>query len=139
MKSQSARSRDGILFALVALFLVAWVSLLTTPLWAQGSSSDTLRMWLQDPWVLYGFMVLGSIVSMAKQWKVARMDGSEITFGAYASYLQELAIALGANTLAFFLLVDSGMLNYVSAVTIGYALNSVADLNPMGGRSTALK
>jgi len=38
----------------------------------------------------------------------------------------------------FFLLIDTGTLNFMSAVTIGYAINSLADLNPVGTRSTVL-
>lgn len=99
---------------------------------------ESLQLMLMNPWVLFGFMIFGSILSMVKQWGQAKMDGSVVTVSTYVSHLQELFTTLGGNAIAFFLLVDSGNLNYVSAVSIGYVLNSAADLNPLGGRSTTL-
>lgn len=119
--------------SLIFIAMVVWT------LQAFAQDETQMQDWLKNPWVLFGFMIFGTILSMVKQWKQAQMDGSSATLGTYLSHLQELFIAIGGNILAFFLLVDSGNLNFVSAVSIGYVLNSVADLNPLGGRSTSLK
>ena len=94
-----------------------------------------------NPYMLDSNGKLQNINSLTalKQWTAARMDGGTATVGAYLGHLQELFITLGGNTIAFFALVDSGNLNFLSAISIGYVMNSVADLNPAGGRSTTLK
>jgi hypothetical protein len=93
---------------------------------------------LKNPWVLYGLMIAGSLVSLLKQWGAAAMDGSTATLGGLLAHWQETLTTLFGNTIAFFMLIDSGNLNFVSAISIGYAINSLADLNPVGSRSTAL-
>lgn len=125
-----------VLFVLV----VAWFLLQAWPVHAQGMPTTTegIQAMLMNPWVLFGLMIFGTILSMLKQWKQAQMDGSTTTLATYLAHVQELLIAIGGNAIAFFLLVDSGNLNFVSAISIGYVLNSVADLNPAGSRSTSL-
>ncbi len=133
--------RDKISLALILTVLIAsWFVVQTWPAYAQSvpTTAEEMKTLLANPWVLFGFMIFGTILSMLKQWKQANMDGSTVTMGTYLSHVQELLIAVGGNVIAFFLLVDSGNLNFVSAVSIGYVLNSVADLNPAGTRSTAL-
>lgn len=129
----------GLTIVLAAL-VAAWFILQAWPVKAQGlpGTTEGIQAMLMNPWVLFLFMVFGTILSMLKQWKQAQMDGSMVTMATYLSHVQELVIALGGNGIAFFLLIDSGNLNFVSAVSIGYVLNSVADLNPQGSRSTVL-
>lgn len=119
------------------LVLLVIVALFTANVYAQVDTS-ALQQHLMNPWVLFGFMIFGSILSMVKQWGQAKMDGSSATMATYLSHLQELLTTLGGNAIAFFLLVDSGNLNFIAAVSIGYVLNSAADLNPLGGRSITL-
>jgi hypothetical protein len=122
---------------LVALILVsvAFPSLAQVP-----GTTEELQTWLTNPWVLFGLMIFGSVISAVKQWSVAKMDGTAVGvgLGAYLSHLQELFITLGGNAIAFFALVDSGNLNFVAAVSIGYVINSAADLSPLGQRSSSL-
>lgn len=131
---------DKIAFTITLVLLVTAWFLMTWPVHAQGLPNTTagIQVLLMNPWVLFGLMIFGTVLSMLKQWKQAQMDGSSVALGTYLSHVQELLIAIGGNVIAFFLLVDSGNLNFVSAVSIGYVLNSVADLNPAGTRSTAL-
>lgn len=122
----------------IVMFAVMLSVLAILPIFGQDQTAD-IQTALMNPWVLFGLMLFGSILSMVKQWSQAKMDGSSVTVGTYLSHAMEVFTTLGANALAFFLLVDSGNLNFVSAVSIGYALNSLSDLNPAGGRSTSLK
>jgi len=132
---------DKISLTILIVALVAtWFLFQAWPAAAQSlpSTTEGIQQLLMNPWVLFVLMIFGTILSMLKQWKQAQMDGSTATLGTYLSHIQELLIAVGGNMIAFFLLVDSGNLNFVSAVSIGYVLNSVADLNPAGTRSTIL-
>ena len=124
----------------LSFLAVAWVLCYVFPVFGQEAGADTtqIQSWLSNPWILYGFMILGSAISMLKQFSTAVMEGSTVTVGNYLSHIQEILITLGTNTIAFFALADGGSLNFLSAVSIGYALNSLADLNPAGSRSTAL-
>lgn len=115
------------------------VTLLQATAQAQPQTTEDIQTMLTNPWVLFGLMIFGSVLSAVKQWGVAKMDGTTTTLGTYLGHLQELFITLGGNTIAFFALVDSGNLNFLSAVSIGYVINSAADLNPLGARSTSLK
>lgn len=133
----SVKHLSGRAMSLLASILL--VAFIVTTLQAFAQDTTHLQDMLKNPWILFGFMIFGSVISMAKQWGQAKMDGSAVTVATYLSHVQEILTTLGTNTLAFFLLVDSGNLNYVSAVSIGYALNSISDLNPLGGRSTTLK
>ena len=107
---------------------------------AQSDPTGDIKTALTNPWVLYGLMLVGSLVSMLKQWGVSKMDeGPSPGIGAYLMHWQETVTTLFGNTVAFLLLIDSGNLNFVSAISIGYAINSLSDVNPMGSRSTSLK
>jgi hypothetical protein len=113
---------------LVATLLV--VSVMFPSLAQVPQTTEELQGMLTNPWVLFGLMVFGSVISAMKQWGVAKMDGAAVGvgLGAYLAHAQELFITLG----------DSGNLNFISAVSIGYVINSVADLNPLSTRSTSL-
>lgn len=141
MTNFKMKTGDKISVAIILLALVvAWLMFQAWPAHAQGMPTTTegIKQLLTNPWVLFVFMIFGTILSMLKQWKQGQMDGSTTTLATYLSHIQELVIAIGGNGIAFFLLIDSGNLNFVSAVSIGYVLNSVADLNPAGSRSTSL-
>lgn len=125
-------------YSVMTFLIVLTLLVVIAPAFAQDANTAQLQQWLMNPWVLFGLMIFGTVLSMLKQWKQAQMDGSTATLGTYLSHIQELLIAIGGNAIAFFLLVDGGNLNFISAVSIGYVLNSVADLNPAGTRSTAM-
>lgn len=109
---------------------------------AQGVANPTpaeMTAWLGNLWVLYGLMVLGSVISGLKQVKLAQMDGNVATNSAYfTSHWMDVIIVLGSNTLAFVALIYGGQLNFVSAVSVGFALNELVDLNPASNRSASL-
>lgn len=119
---------------LLIILTIGWMVL---PAMAQEvvDPSSGMRQALKNPWVLFGLMIFGSILSGLKQLGVSKMEGTPMTVGKYLSYAQELFTTIGGNALAFFFLVDSGQLNFVSAVSIGYVLNSASDLLPTGKRS----
>jgi len=124
----------------VAFVLLAWVALAVVPLfaWAQGPTEGQIKAWLESPIVLYFLMLAGSAISMIRQWGTAQMDGSNVTFWTYAKHLPELLTTFFTNTIAFALLIENDSLNFIAAVSIGYALNDLADLNPQGSRSSSL-
>jgi len=130
--------RRIVLIPVLLVCLALYMLVLAIPVMAQPTD-EQMKVWLDNPIVLYVFMVLGSIVSGLKQWGVAKMEGSQTTIATYLSHIQEIVTTLFMNTIAFFSLVNSGTLNFVSATLIGFAANSLSDLNPMGARSTTLK
>lgn len=95
-----------------------------------------LKDLLSNQIFLFALMLFGTLLSMAKQYVDGRMNAATIDFGAYLLRIETL-IAVGANVIAFLGLIDSGQLNFLSAVGVGYALNSLTDLKP-GGRSAAI-
>lgn len=123
---------------IAAIAFAALVIMVAAPAFAQGPTTEQINSWLMSPTVLYVLMILGSLVSMLKQWKVSQMDGGTATFGSLFTHLQELLTTLFGNTILFAGLIQTDTLNFVSAVTIGYAVSSLSDLNPAGSRSTAL-
>jgi hypothetical protein len=124
----------------IVFLAIIVASIFVAPIFAQQvpQTTEEIQTWLTNPWVLFGLMIFGSILSATKQLSVAKMEGSAATIGAYLGHFQELFIMLGGNTIAFFMLVDGGNLNFVSAVSIGYAINSVADMNPFSDRSSTI-
>jgi hypothetical protein len=122
---------------LIAIF----AALLVVSAFAQSLSNPTqeeMITWLSNPWVLYGLMILGSVISGLKQVKLAQMEGSGITVKSHFARLADFFVVWGTNTLSFIALIYSGQLNFVSAVTVGFALNELIDLNPASSRSNAL-
>lgn len=61
-----------------------------------------------------------------------------MTFIEYWGHLPETLVTLISNLFAFAILLMSDQLNFASAVSVGYGVNSLADLLPKG-RSLALK
>jgi hypothetical protein len=129
---------NRLITALIAALIVA--SVLFPSLAQVPQTTEQLQGWLMNPWVLFGLMLFGSVISAMKQWSQAKLDGAAagVALSSHLARLQELFITLGGNAIAFFALVDSGNLNFVAAVSIGYLINDAADLNPLSTRSTAL-
>jgi hypothetical protein len=100
-----------------------------------GPSIGDLQEIIDSPLVLYLLMLAGSGVSGLKQLTVGKMSGSKLTFVQYLGYWPELLATLGSNTLAFITLIQLDQLNFMAAIGIGYALNSLSDLLPAGSRS----
>lgn len=119
----------------------AVVTLMIYGAYAQSVGNPTqeeLIGWLNNVWVLYGLMILGSVISGLKQIKVAQMEGSGVTAGGHFSHWSDAVIVLGSNTLSFIALIYADQLNFVSAVSVGFVLNELVDLNPASSRSNAL-
>lgn len=97
---------------------------------------EDIKTLLATPAALFVLMIFGSMVSMAKQIKDGRNNGSTIPVSEYLLSIDTF-IGLGANVIAFIGLIMTDTLNWTGALAIGYALNSAADLRP-GGRSAAI-
>lgn len=95
---------------------------------------------LANPLVLLAAMYAAMASSMLKQIVAARRDGLKVpgVTDYLVTYWPETAFAIFGNAIAFATLVETGTLNLASAVGIGYATNSVADLIRAGGRSSAI-
>ncbi len=96
---------------------------------------DELKSLLSTPLALFVVMLLGSLASVLKQIADAKKNGSEVTIGSYLSHLHETVSALILNVLGFLTLVVTDQLNFASALGVGFASNSAADLIRTGGRS----
>jgi hypothetical protein len=97
-----------------------------------------LKELLATPGALFAVMLLGSLVNGLKQLNDARRHGVSPSLLSYLSHWPETLATLVANTLGFATLVVTDQLNFASALGIGYAANSAADLLRSGGRSGAL-
>lgn len=93
---------------------------------------------LNNVWVLYGLMILGTLASQLKQANVAQQEGSDITTLAHVFRLREWIVLGITNTLSFAGLIYMDQLSFVSAVSIGFVLNELVDLDPTSSRSNAL-
>lgn len=94
---------------------------------------------LNNVWVLYALMLLGTLGSMLKQVGVAKQEGSTASVADHVLRLKEGAYVWIANTLAFAALIYGDQLNFASAVGIGFALNELVDLDPTSSRSNMKK
>ena len=103
-------------------------------------SLEAVQEALKNPLILLAAMYAAMAVSMLKQITAARRDGLKVpgVSDYLVTYWPETAFAVFGNALAFATLVETGTLNLASAVGIGYATNSVADLIRHGGRSSAI-
>ncbi len=100
-----------------------------------------LKELLHNPLVLLAAMYLATIVSALKQISSARMDGIRppTCVQYFVKYWYETLAVLLGNLLSFAVLVETDTLNFASAIGIGYAVNSMADmLRRGGGRSAAI-
>ena len=100
-------------------------------------TAEDLKVLLSTPVALFVLMILGSLISMAKQYRDAKKNGSTITFKEYL-FQVETFIMLGANTAAFIGLIMTDTLNWTGAIAIGYMANSASDGVMSGGRSAAI-
>jgi hypothetical protein len=103
-------------------------------------SIPELREFLHNPLVLLCAMYLAMLVSMGKQIVSARQDGATVMtcYQYFTKFPIETLGAILANLLAFALLVETNTLNLASALGLGYASNSLADLLQANGRSAVL-
>lgn len=102
-------------------------------------TAEELKALLSTPAALFLVMLLGSLASMLKQVSDAKKNGATTT--SLSSYLAHWPETLGTvitNALGFLTLVVTDQLNFASALGIGYAANSAADLLRSGGRSASL-
>ncbi len=101
-------------------------------------TSDSMKAFFSSPVALLCVMLLASAGNGLKQIIVVKQTGHPMKFWEYWSYLPETLVTLISNVLAFAVLLMSDQLNLASAASVGYGLNSLADLLPRG-RSFALK
>jgi len=97
-----------------------------------------LQSYLASPAALFLMMLLASFGNGMKQLVVVRQTSTAMTCWQYWTYLPESLTVLVGNILAFAFLIMTDQLNFVSAISVGYNVNSLADLIPKG-RSYALK
>lgn len=101
-------------------------------------TTEALKAFFSSPLALLGVMLLASVGNGLKQIIVVKQTGKPMTFLEYWSYVPESLLTVISNVLAFAVLLMSDQLNFASAASVGYGLNSLADLLPRG-RSLALK
>ena len=122
-------------------FVLALVAVL---IWSVAIAADpTAEQWkatLQTPVALFAIMLLASLGSaFAQIVKAARAGQQGASLGVYfGKYWPETLIMLGLNAGAFATLLMSDQLNFGSAIGIGYASNSLADVFRADGRSAEL-
>lgn len=96
-------------------------------------TTEELKILLQTPVALFVMMLIASILNAYKQ-----KAGSGMSIGEYLSHVPETAAMLLTNSIFFAVLILTDQLNYASALGLGYASNSLADLVRPGGRSTTV-
>jgi hypothetical protein len=101
-------------------------------------TAEELKLLLSTPAALFLVMLLGSLASMLKQISDAKKNGSTASLGSYLAHWPETLGTIITNALGFLTLVVTDQLNFASALGIGYAANSAADLLRSGGRSASL-
>lgn len=102
-------------------------------------SADSLKAILASPLALFVLMCLASIGNGVKQLAVIKQTGKPMTCVEYWTHWPETLGTIISNVLAFGLLLTTDQLNFASALSVGYGLNSLSDLIVRGGRSYALK
>jgi len=101
-------------------------------------SAEELKLLISTPLGLFILMILGSIVSMLKQYLDAKANSSTITLGNYLLRI-ETVVTIALNIFAFAGLIMTDTLNWTNASAIGFAMNSLADLSQPGtGRSAEI-
>jgi hypothetical protein len=101
-------------------------------------TAEELKLLLETPAALFVVMILGSVASGLKQMIDAAKQGGDTNYWAYLKHWPETAATVIINTLGFLTLIVTDQLNFASALGIGYAANSAADLLRKGGRSDTL-
>ena len=98
-------------------------------------TADTLKAILSSPLALFLLMCLASIGNGVKQLAVIKQTGRPMTCLEYWAHWPETLGTVISNALAFGLLLMTDQLNFASALSVGYGLNSLSDLIVRGGRS----
>ncbi len=101
-------------------------------------TDSALKTILSSPFALLLLMLLGSAANGLKQLGVVKQTGTPMTLVKYLSYWPDTLGVLIGNLLAFAILIVMNQLNIVTALSVGYGVNSVVDLLP-GKRSLELK
>lgn len=103
-------------------------------------TTEDLKALLDNPLVLLAAMYVATALSAVKQIVAARRDGIEVPTCVqyFGKYWPETLTAVLGNGLAFATLIATDTLNLASALGIGYATNSLADLLRSGGRSATM-
>lgn len=103
-------------------------------------TTETLKHLLEHPLILLAAMYIATALSAVKQIVSARRDGIVVPTCVeyFGKYWPETLTAILGNGLAFATLIATDTLNLASALGIGYATNSLADLLRSGGRSATM-
>jgi hypothetical protein len=103
-------------------------------------TTEELKALLGSPLVLLAAMYIATALSAVKQIVSARRDGIAVPTCVeyFGTYWPETLTAVLGNGLAFATLIATDTLNLASALGIGYATNSLADLLRSGGRSATI-
>jgi len=103
-------------------------------------TTETLKHLLEHPLILLAAMYIATALSAVKQIVSARRDGIVVPtcLEYFGKYWPETVTAILGNGLAFAVLIATDTLNLSSALGIGYATNSLADLLRSGGRSATM-
>lgn len=103
-------------------------------------TTEALKHLLENPLILLAAMYIATALSAVKQIVAARRDGIVVPTCVeyFTQYWPETLVALLGNGLAFATLIATDTLNLASALGIGYATNSLADLLRPGGRSASM-
>ncbi len=102
-------------------------------------TAETLKATLSSPLALFLMMLLAAGANGLKQIATVKQTGQAMSFLEYWSHIPETLATVLSNVLAFALLIMTDQLNFASALSVGYGLNSLSDLLTKGGRSYALK
>jgi hypothetical protein len=101
-------------------------------------TAEALKVLLSTPLALAILMLLGTLLSMLKQYVDGKANGSTITLGQYL-FKVETVITIVLNAFAFVTLIMTDSLNFTNATAIGFAANSLSDMfMPGKGRSMAI-
>ena len=98
----------------------------------------SIKLLISSPFALLVLMMVASVANGLKQLLVVRQTGTPMSLGQYLSHWPDTLAMLIGNMLAFITLIFMDQLNIVTALSVGYGINSVVDLLP-GKRSFELK
>lgn len=96
-------------------------------------TTDQIKAILETPIALFVLMLIASLLSAYKQ-----KAGTGMGIGEYLAYVPETIVMVVTNIIGFTGLIMTDSLNYASALGLGYASNSLADLVRSGGRSASI-
>ena len=96
-------------------------------------TTEEIKAMLETPVALFVLMLIASLLSAYKQ-----KSGTGVGIGTYFAHIPETIAMLVTNTIGFTVLIFTDQLNFASALGLGYASNSLADLIRSGGRSAQI-